>query len=108
MVSRVPAATDVFRAVADAHRRALIDAMASGEVAVGELAQAVRLSYSAVSQHLAILRDAGLVENRKAGRHQLYRLEGGPLREIHTWTSHYERFWRSRLKRLKHVVERTR
>jgi DNA-binding transcriptional ArsR family regulator len=107
-VARLPAAADVFRAVADAHRRALLDAMSPGEAAVGDLARAAGLSYSAVSQHLAILLEAGLVERRKAGRHQFYRLDPAPLREIHAWTSHYERFWRDRLGRLKRVLGPTR
>ena len=101
------ASADVFRAVADAHRRALLDAVASGEVAVGDLVKAAGLSYSAVSQHLAILRDAGLVESRRKGRQQLYRLEARPLCEVFTWTSRYERFWRNRLGRLKRLVDGT-
>ena len=62
-------------------------------------------AYSAVSQHLAILRAAGLVESRRKGRHQLYRLEPGPLSEVHAWAGRYERFWRNRLGRLKRLVE---
>jgi DNA-binding transcriptional ArsR family regulator len=107
-VPRVSSAVDVFRAVADAHRRMLLDAISPGEVAVGALAKTVALSYSAVSQHLAILREAGLVTRRRAGRHQLYRLNPAPLRAIHTWTSHYERFWRDRLGRLKRVLDASR
>ena len=102
---RLPAAADVFRAIADANRRALLDAMVSGETAVGQLAKAAGLSYSAVSQHLAILREAGLVDSRRKGRHQLYWLEPGPLAEVHAWAGRYERFWRNRLGRLKRLVE---
>jgi DNA-binding transcriptional ArsR family regulator len=79
--------------------------MVSGETAVGQLVKASGLSYSAVSQHLAILRDAGLVENRRQGRQRLYRLEPGRLSEVHAWASRYERFWRNRLARLKGLVE---
>ena len=68
--------------------------MVSGEAAVGQLAKASGLSYSAVSQHLAILREAGLVDSRRKGRHQLYPLEAGPLSEVHAWVDSYERFWR--------------
>ena len=82
--------------------------MSPGEAAVGDLARAAGLSYSAVSQHLAILHEAGLVERRKAGRYQFYRLDPFPLREIHAWTSHYERFWRHRLGQLKRVLDPTR
>jgi len=82
--------------------------MVSGEAAVGQLAKASGLSYSAVSQHLAILREAGLVDSRRKGRHQLYRLEAGPLSEVHAWVDRYERFWQQRLKRLKRLVEASR
>src|SRR5262249_56940626 len=71
---RLHAAADVFRAVADANRRTLLDAMVSGETAVGQLAKACGLSYSAVSQHLAILREAGSVWSPRHDRHPLYRL----------------------------------
>ena len=70
---------------------------------VGRLTQASGLSYSAVSQHLAILREAGLVTSRRRGRQQLYRLEPGPLSEVHAWAGRYERFWRDRMKRLKNL-----
>jgi DNA-binding transcriptional ArsR family regulator len=98
------AAADVFHAIADANRRALLDAMASGERPVGDLVEVTGLSYSAVSQHLAILHDAGLVERRKEGKQRLYRLDAAPLREVHKWTSRYEEFWRGRLRRLKQVL----
>src|SRR5262249_41291921 len=105
---RLHAAADVFRAVADANRRTLLDAMVSGETAVGQLAKACGLSYSAVSQHLAILREAGLVESRRKRRHQLYRLEPPPPSQGPAWAGPYERFWRNRLGRLKRLVEATR
>jgi DNA-binding transcriptional ArsR family regulator len=107
-VARVAGSADVFRAVADIHRRTLLDTMSLGEAAVGDLATAAHLSYSAVSQHLTILREAGLVERRRTGRHIFYRLVPDPLQEIHTWTGHYERFWRQRLGRLKRILDGTR
>jgi DNA-binding transcriptional ArsR family regulator len=97
-------AADVFHAIADANRRALLDAMAAGETPVGELTKATGLSYSAVSQHLAILHEAGLVRRRKDGKQRFYRLVATPLREVHNWTSRYEQFWRGRLGRLKQVL----
>jgi DNA-binding transcriptional ArsR family regulator len=102
---RTAACLDVFHAIADANRRALLDVVASEESSVGELAKAVGLSYSAVSQHLAILRDSGLVRRRKRGRHRLYRLDPAPLHDVHAWASRYERFWRGRLQRLRSILE---
>jgi len=107
-MARTSAASDVFHAIADANRRALLDAIASGECSVGELAKTAGLSYSAVSQHLAILRESGLVQLRKEGKHRLYRLEPAPLREVHSWAGRYQQFWRDRLDRLKSVLGKKR
>jgi DNA-binding transcriptional ArsR family regulator len=91
---------DTFHAVADANRRSVLDILASGEAAVGTLVERVGLSYSAVSQHLAILRDAGLVRRRQKGRQRLYRLHAAPLRDVAQWVSRYEPYWSERLDRL--------
>lgn len=107
-MARASAAVDVFHAIADANRRRLLDAIARGELSVGELAKTAELSYSAVSQHLAILHESGLVQRRKKGKHRFYRLDPEPLRELHTWTSSYEQFWRDRLGRLKRVLGKKR
>jgi len=103
-MSRTSAAVDVFHAIADANRRALLDAVGAEELPVGRLTQATGLSYSAVSQHLAILYEVGLVRRRKHGKQRLYSLEAAPLRTVYTWAGRYEEFWRDRLRRLKHVV----
>jgi DNA-binding transcriptional ArsR family regulator len=99
-MSRSLANADVFHAVADANRRGVLDLLAKGEASVGGLVAGVGLSYSAVSQHLAILLDVGLVHFRSKGRQRLYTLNPVPLREIAGWVSHYERFWSERLDRL--------
>ena len=103
-MSRASARADVFHAIADANRRALLDAVRSEEVPVGRLTQVTGLSYSAVSQHLAILYEAGLVRRRKHGKQRLYSLEAAPLSSVYLWTSRYEVFWRGRLRRLKQVL----
>ena len=104
-MSRSAAAVDVFHAVADGNRRALLDALAAGEAPVGALVDHVGLSYSAVSQHLAVLLEAGLVHVRQDGRQRFYRLEPGPLREVHEWAGHYMKFWKGSLDRLKAMIE---
>jgi DNA-binding transcriptional ArsR family regulator len=104
-MSRQTAAVDVFHAVADSSRRALLDFLSSGEAPVSAMVDHVGLSYSAVSQHLAVLLDAGLVERRQDGRQRFYRLDPEPLREIHDWSAHYTRFWKRKLARLKSVLE---
>jgi DNA-binding transcriptional ArsR family regulator len=104
-MGRAVAGADVFHAVADANRRAMLDFLARGEAPVGALVEHAGLSYSAVSQHLAVLLDAGLVHRRQDGRQRWYRLDPAPLREVHEWTAHYERFWRGKLARLRKLVE---
>ena len=103
-MSRSSASVDVFHAIADVNRRAILDTVTSGEVAVGAIAASVDLSYSATSQHLEILRKAGLLKRRKDGRRRLYRLNARPLRKVHDWSSHYESFWRRSLDRLRDVL----
>lgn len=88
---------DVFRAVADPTRRAILGRLARREHAVKDLGGHFRMSQPALSQHLRILRDAGLVSQRREGRFHFYRLEGEPLREIYDWVRHYEHFWESKL-----------
>jgi len=104
-MARALASLDVFHAVADANRRAMLDFLAEGEAPVGALVEHAGLSYSAVSQHLAILLEVGLVRRRQDGRQRFYRLEPAPLRELHAWTSHYEKFWRGKLGRLRRVLD---
>lgn len=107
-MARAPSSTDVFHAVADGNRRALLDFLADGEAPVGALVGHAGLSYSAVSQHLAVLLEVGLVRRRQHGRQRLYRLDPAPLREVHDWAGHYERFWRAKLGRLRGVLDQER
>lgn len=104
-MSRAASATDVFHAVADANRRAMLDFLAAGEAPVGTLVERAGLSYSAVSQHLAVLLEAGLVRRRQEGRQRVYRLDPLPLRQVARWASFYERFWTQRLDRLEAFFE---
>ena len=103
---RAPAADDVFRAIADPTRRALLDALADGEQTAGKLGAPFEISQPGLSQHLRVLRDAGLVKERKEGRYRVYRLNPKPLRTVHRWVAFYERFWKRRLDALgKHLEQ---
>jgi DNA-binding transcriptional ArsR family regulator len=93
-------AEDVFAAIAAPARRAMLELLAKRETPVMELAESFQMTLSAVSQHLAILRDAGLVTQRKEGRQRLYRLDPEPLRAVSQWLEFYEPFWTNRLDRL--------
>lgn len=97
----------VLQALAEPTRRRILDLLMSREMAAGEIAaQFPEISRPAVSQHLAVLREAGLVSERQVGRYRLYRLEAEPLREIWDgWLQKYQRFWDDRLLALKRLVE---
>jgi DNA-binding transcriptional ArsR family regulator len=91
---------DVFYAVADPTRRALLDLLAHGEEPVNSLAERFAMSRPAISQHLALLLKTRLVRARRVGRQRLYRLDAKPLQEIHDWVALYDRFWKEKLGRL--------
>lgn len=97
---------DVFRAVADPTRRAILDLLADGERAVKDLVARFAMSQPALSQHLRVLREVGVVSQRREGRLRLYRIEAGPLRAVYDWARHYERFWSEKLDALGDYLER--
>jgi DNA-binding transcriptional ArsR family regulator len=97
---------DVFGAIANPVRRALLDSLRTGPQPVHELAAAFAISRPAVSQHLRVLRDADLVAEETCGGHRRYRLEPGPLREVEEWVASYEQFWRDRLVALREVLDK--
>lgn len=97
---------DVYRAVADPTRRRLLHLLAGAdELPLHELTARCRVGRTAVAKHLAVLKEAGLVIDRKAGRETRYHLNATPLREIHEWLSFYERFWTERIDHLKDLLE---
>ncbi len=97
---------DTFRAIADPTRRAILDLLLDGELAVGALAEHFPISQPALSQHLKILRDTGLVTPRREGKRRLYRVKAAPLREVYDWVGHYERFWDKKLDALEALLDR--
>jgi DNA-binding transcriptional ArsR family regulator len=88
---------DRFGALADATRRRLLERLAAGDLAVAELTAGLDISQAAVSQHLRVLREAGLVTPRRAGRHVYYALHPAGLSELRDWLDELERFWQRRL-----------
>ena len=91
-MSVIAADSDVFRAVADYTRRAILDLLRESECTVGELARPFRMTRPAVSQHLRILREVGLVRARRSGREHVYRLNPAPLRSVNSWIARYGQF----------------
>lgn len=97
----------MFNAIAEPRRREIIDALArGGDLPVGSLAEALRLSQPAVSKHLGVLREVGIVSVTRRGRNRLYRLNAGELKPVHDWTSTFERFWSDQADRIKARAER--
>jgi DNA-binding transcriptional ArsR family regulator len=96
---------EVFDALVDPNRRRILQLLTAGERPVQELVDHFDLSFSAISQHLRVLREAGLVARRREGKSRLYALRPEPLRDLRDWTEIYERAWRGRLARLRSLVE---
>src|SRR5450756_235544 len=105
-MARPLAHDDVFQAVASPARRTLLDKLSSREQTVHSLAESFDMTLPAVSQQLAILRRAGLVSARRAGRWRVYRLYAEPLREMARWLDNYQRFWTARMKALGEDLKR--
>lgn len=91
---------DVYHAIADPNRRKLLELVADRERTVKELVAYFDITIGAVSQHLKVLLDSGLVVRRKLGRFRYYRSQPHKLREVHEWTARYEKFWTTRLDNL--------
>lgn len=96
---------DVFQAIADPTRRSLLQLLVDREMPVTVISGHYPMSRTAVSKHLRILAEAGLVKERKVGRETRYRLEPEPLLELKRWLAYYERYWENKLNVLKHYVE---
>ena len=92
--------SDVFRALAETHRRDILDSLAAGEKAVGTIVTDLSLSQPQVSKHLRVLSAAGLVKCRSDGRRRLYRVEPARLRPLQDWLVKYEQAWTERLDRV--------
>jgi DNA-binding transcriptional ArsR family regulator len=102
---RAAAHADVYRAVADPTRRAILDRLRRGAVAATELATGFRMSRPAVSKHLGVLRRARLVRERREGRQRIYQLTPAPLEAVAQWVESYRAFWHVNLLSLKRHVE---
>jgi DNA-binding transcriptional ArsR family regulator len=83
----------VFGALADPTRRAILTRLAEGEATVAELAAPFAVSQPAISKHLKVLEQAGLISRNRRATARLSRLEAEPLREVTTWLARYQRFW---------------
>jgi len=95
----------IFQALADPSRRAIFESLTRGEAAVKDLTARFRISQPAVSQHLAALKHAGLVADRRQGRCAYYRVDINGLKPLTDWIAHYRAFWTEHVDRLEQLLE---
>src|SRR5882757_6948617 len=94
-----------FQVLAEPSRQAILDLLRDGERPVGELVDQLRLSQPAVSKHLRVLRDAGMVQARVDAQRRLYRIRPEPLAELDAWLATYRRLWTTHLDRLEEHLD---
>jgi DNA-binding transcriptional ArsR family regulator len=97
-----------LEALADPTRRTIVELLAEGDLSAGDLAKRFETSRPAVSRHLRVLREQGLVQARVEGRRRVYSLDPEPLDELHEWLTHYRSFWTNRLDALGVELKRRR
>ena len=102
---RAATSSDVFNAVAEPQRRAILEFLTGDERPVSEIVDALELAQPSVSKHLKVLRDVGLVRARRDGRRVLYRTHATALRPLHEWAGTFERLWRHQLNKVKERAE---
>lgn len=104
-MARAATTSDVFNAIAEPRRRDILVLLRAGERPVAELSRELGIPQPGTSKHLRVLREVGLVRERRAGRQRLYDLDARGLRAIHEWTGGFERFWTESFDRLDAYVQ---
>jgi len=99
LMARAATTSDVFNAIAEAHRREILDTLRDGEMPVGAIVDELSISQPQVSKHLRVLSEVGLVKCRAEGRRRLYRLEPACLEPMREWLAKYEQTLNARLDR---------
>ena len=96
----------VFEIIAEPNRRAILGLLASSQQSVGEIERRLRMPQPAVSKHLRVLRDAGIVESTVDAQRRLYRLRPQPLQEVDAWLAPFRRFWSAHVDALERHLDR--
>lgn len=96
---------DVFSALANPLRRQILQLLLEQDRSVGELAACFSVGRPAISEHLQVLRQSGLVGEERRGQQRIYHLEGDRLAEVRDWLTPFERYWRTRLKSLNDLLD---
>ena len=105
-MSAAAAENRIFQALADPSRRAIFESLTRGEAAVKHLTARFDVSQPAISQHLATLKEAGLVKARREGRCVYYRVQPRGIKPLIDWIAHYRAFWPERVDRLEELLEK--
>jgi DNA-binding transcriptional ArsR family regulator len=98
--------TTAFAVLAEPTRRRILDELRGSDRSVNELVGALAMSQPAVSKHLKVLRDAGLVSRRTVAQQRIYRLDAGPLRTLDEWLAPYRQLWSTHLDALERHLDR--
>src|SRR5260370_20624383 len=104
-MARAATTSDVFNAVAESRRREILTLLVVKELPVGAIVTALRLDQPSVSKHLRVLRDVGLVNVRRNGRHKFYSTNAPAIRPLHEWAETFEVYWKNQLNRIKERAE---
>jgi len=97
--------SSILGAISHPSRRSILVRLARGPQRVTEIAEPFDMSLNAVSKHLKVLEEAGLIRREVVGREHFIEFRGAPLREVSTWVRHYERFWTQELDKLEHYFK---
>jgi DNA-binding transcriptional ArsR family regulator len=104
-MARRPTTHDPFNAVAEPRRRQVLEALGSDELSVNELVEKLGWNQPMVSKHLGVLKQVGLVDERRVGRQRMYRVNALRLKPIFDWVTPFEQYWSERFDRLDEVLE---
>ena len=104
-MARAATTSDVFNAIAEPRRRAILVLLRAGEQPVTALAEELGMTQPRASKHLRVLREVGLVRDRKAGKQRLYGLDARGLRPVHEWSGGFEGFWNESFDRLDEYMQ---
>lgn len=102
---RATTTSDAFNAIAEAKRREILSYLAGSERSVSEICDAMEMRQPAVSKHLKVLHEVGLVRRRRNGRQVLYSIDAAKIRPLHEWTATFRRFWLHQLAGVKQNAE---
>jgi DNA-binding transcriptional ArsR family regulator len=104
-MARTPTTFDPFNAVAEPKRRQVLEVLGTQELSVNELVERLGWKQPMVSKHLGVLKEVGLVSERRAGRQRLYRVNAERLKPIYDWVAPFERYWSESYERLDEILE---